>query len=455
VPLIDVQRRFRELGRIRMGTKGVSQNGRTYPKKLSEWRLTSTNRELLDVAADVYGGNVAEWTGAPTEGRQWELFTGTDRLDVLVPPGEPLSQHWELWSGGGCVRRCNGVAQTTGEACACPADLEARAEASKSGNACKATTRLSIVLPRIPDIGVWRVESHGMNAAVELPGTVDILRSALDAGGLVPAQLRLEARTSKKDGETRHFIVPVLELPSVTMAQLQSGGPQLQLETPDAAPPRAAIGSGGGNGLGVGSDPNPSRPGSPSPRSLPPLPNELAPPNDVGPCFHCDFIGTRTDVRAHLIAEHGYVPDSSGKAHPPPAPTPAPESTATPLADNDVPDTSLPGAGHPRSATPLASDTGAGEAQGASAAPAPVPSDGPSQKQLKLMAVLFRKAGVTTGDRHRTVSHLLGLDYIIGSLNDLTTQQTRQAIDALEAEAAEVERLQKEAAAMEKEAGDG
>ena len=423
MPLIDVQRRFRELGRIRMGTKGVSQGGKTYPKKLSEWRLTSTNRELLDVAADVYGGTVAEWTGAPTEGKQWELFTGTDRLDVLVPPGEPLSQHWELWSGGGCVRRCNGVAQATGEACACPADLEARAEASKSGHACKATTRLSIVLPRIPDIGVWRVESHGMNAAVELPGTVDILRSALDAGGLVPAQLRLEARTSKKDGETRHFIVPVLELPSVTMAQLQAGGPAAIA----AAPPRAAIGSGGGAPV------SPST-AAPSPRSLPPLPGELAPPPELVPCRHCDFTGTRIDVRAHLIASHDYVADSTGRAHPPPAKTPAPESTA-PTADDDVRDTS-PGAGTNRSATPQAGDTGAGEAQGAPEAPAPVaPSDGPSHAMFKKMHALFRQLDIPVDDRHRYTSSLLGIEPVIGSLNDLTKSQGVALIDALQKEA--------------------
>lgn len=218
--LLDLQRRFRELGRIRLGEKGAKGQ----PVKLSEFRLTSSSKELLDVAATVYGGEVKVWSGAPTEGEQYELQTGTDRLDVLIPPGEPLTQSWELWSGGGCQRRCNGVAQTTGEACVCPNDLEERSALAQKGKACKATTRLSIVLPRIPDIGVWRVETHGINAAVELPGTVDLLRAALESGVMLPAQLRLDKRTSKKDGQTRHFVVPVLELPTITTAQLMSGG---------------------------------------------------------------------------------------------------------------------------------------------------------------------------------------------------------------------------------------
>jgi hypothetical protein len=222
--LLGIQRRYRELGRLRMGEKGTSKNGGSYPRKLAEWRLTSQSRELLDVAASLYGGTVGRWEGAPTEGVQWELRSGTDRLDVLVPPGQVLSQYFELWSGGGCVRRCNGMAQTTGELCACPADLELRSELAKDGKACKPTTRLSVILPRIPDIGVWRVESHGMNAAVEIPGTVDILRQALEGGVMIPAQLRMEQRTSKKDGETRHFVVPVLELPTVTIAALSAEG---------------------------------------------------------------------------------------------------------------------------------------------------------------------------------------------------------------------------------------
>lgn len=223
--LLGLQQRYRELGRLRMGEQRTSKSGKKFPAKLGEWRLTSASYELLTVAAQVYGGEVREWADAPTEGKQYELLTGSDRLDVIVPPGLVLSQSWELWSGGGCVRRCNGAVQTTGEPCACPADLEQRAKdaALLKPTACKPTSRLSVMLPRIPDIGVWRVESHGMNAAVELPGTVDLLEKAIGAGVLIPAQLRIDQRTSKKDGETRHFVVPVLELPSITAESLLAG----------------------------------------------------------------------------------------------------------------------------------------------------------------------------------------------------------------------------------------
>lgn len=277
--IIDLQRRFRELGRLRMGAKVATRNGKQAPSRLSEWRLTSPSEDLLHAAAECYGGEVRVWEGAPTEGRQFELFTGTDRLDVLVPPGTPLSQSWELWSGGGCERRCNGHARETGEACICPADIAARMALAQKGQACKPTTRFSIVLPRIPDIGVWRVESHGVNAAVELPGTVAILRQATEAGSLIPAQLRIDQRTSKVEGQTRHFVVPALELPTVTTAALLAGevpgiGPAGPREL-DAPAPRA-LGRGGGDAPGdVGDAHAPALAPAPPPDS--PAPAKKAP----------------------------------------------------------------------------------------------------------------------------------------------------------------------------------
>lgn len=241
--LIGIQRRMRELGRIRLGEKGMAKNGKSYPKKLTGFRLTSQSKEKLLVAADLYGGEVRKWDGAPGLGDQWELYMG-DRIDVLLPPGEPLTQSFELWSGGGCTRRCDGGTMSDGGPCQCPADMNERIELAKTGAACKPTTRLAVVLPRLPDIGVWRMESHGYNAAVELPGTVEVLRALSDDGRtMIPAWLRIEQRTSVKDGETRHFVVPVLELPTVTVAELMSGNAAPALEagsTPAIVPPPPA-----------------------------------------------------------------------------------------------------------------------------------------------------------------------------------------------------------------------
>lgn len=198
--ILDLQRRFHEVGRIRAGAK--SERGA--PTKLERWRLTSANRAALEAAAEVYGGEVRPWEGAPTPG-QWELFTEADALDAVIPPSaEPYSLWYESWSGGGCDRRCDGVRDILNDApCAC--DPEKRI--------CKPTLRVSVMLTRVPGLGVWRYESHGWNAAVELPTMLDLLALGAKTGAFVPAVLRLEQRVSRKKGEgTRRFCVPVIDI---------------------------------------------------------------------------------------------------------------------------------------------------------------------------------------------------------------------------------------------------
>lgn len=231
MPILDLQKGLRQLGKIRAGDQQPTANGKMRPAKLTQWRLTSPSYELLAAAAQLWGGDVDVWKGAPTEGEQYELYTNTDRLPVRVPPGDAaLSQWYEMWNAGGCVRRCDGQMEQLGAtACVCPPDHDERSVLAAKGKACKMTTRLNVLLPDIPDIGLWMLESHGYYAAVELAGADEILQLAAERKLMIPAQLRLEQRTVKRPKangggiETRHFIVPVLELVATTAGQLMAG----------------------------------------------------------------------------------------------------------------------------------------------------------------------------------------------------------------------------------------
>lgn len=214
--LLDVQRRFHEIGRIRAGAK----TAKGAPTKLDTWRLTSPSRDALLAAAERYGGTVRPWEG------QYELVTKADRLDVMLPPRaagtRAYSLAYELWSGGGCLRRCDGSSATVAgdkgalveTACLCdPDDRE-----------CSPTLRVPFFLPDLPGLGTWRLDSGGYNAAAELPGMLDLLTAMVDAGKAVRATLRLEQRVAKRGGQTRRFAVPVLDLP-YSLSEL--AGPRL------------------------------------------------------------------------------------------------------------------------------------------------------------------------------------------------------------------------------------
>jgi hypothetical protein len=249
MPIRDLPRSFRRLGKIRLGEQVAVMNGdaqatnrdgtlKFRPAKLGEFRLTSPSRELLSSAAEVYGGSVRAWEGSPGEEDEWELYSATRSLDVVIPPvrindegdvaGGPFMQWNEMWNKGGCVRRCDGFTETiSGGACAsmtpmCPVDHDVRHVEAALGRACKMTTRLMVILPKVPDLGMWMLETHGYYAAVELGAFMEFL--ARRAGGqFVEATLRLESRTVKRKGKTHHFAVPVIELPQATAGELLAG----------------------------------------------------------------------------------------------------------------------------------------------------------------------------------------------------------------------------------------
>lgn len=226
--VIDLQRAIAEIGRIRIGQLVPDSNSRTgtRPAKLDTFRLTSADKRPIDRAAEIFGGTVERWE-APA-GPQWQVVTETSELDVIVPPSDmAFSQFLELWSGGGCLRRCDGATELlTEQPCLCdPAQRE-----------CDYHTRLSVMIRDLPGLGVWRLDTQGWYAARELAGAVEVLQLAAGRGILLPARLLVEQRSVKRIGkngkpETRRFPVPRLD-PGITPGELlsgQTGGMSLQL----------------------------------------------------------------------------------------------------------------------------------------------------------------------------------------------------------------------------------
>lgn len=252
--LRTIPKKLTELGRIRIGDREPNSSGRgTHPHKLDTFRLTSSNAALLHFAAGAYGGDVRPWTGdgAPKDehGRptHTELYTTVNTLDVLIPTLTAVSLSFEQWSAGGCQRRCTGTFIThcplqpglEGSECTCPAEEQARAELAKTGKACARILRLNVLLPDLPGMGVWRLETKGYYATAELMGTLEMLQMAGHEQTIIEASLRLEGRTVKRLGRgegtgTLKFVVPVL-WPKYTPRQLLSSGAQrgALLMTPD------------------------------------------------------------------------------------------------------------------------------------------------------------------------------------------------------------------------------
>lgn len=230
--IIQLQRSIAEAGRIRIGQQVPTRSGGRRPAKLGTFRLTSADRRRIEQAAVAFGGKVAEWE-APA-GAQWEVITERSELDVIVPPADlSFSQAYELWSAGGCQRRCDGVNEEIGQR-PCVCDPAARE--------CDIHTRLSLLLTDLPGFGVWRLDTQGYYAATELRGVLDIIHIAAGVGRLLPARLRLDQRSVKRPGPdgkptTYRFAVPVLdvEVRAATLLEGAQGVPLATIAAPIAA----------------------------------------------------------------------------------------------------------------------------------------------------------------------------------------------------------------------------
>lgn len=235
MPILDLQRRMRQLGEIRIGhvvdTGRVSQKtGKKIlrPEKLSKFRFTSPSRQILGKVAELYGGSVQPWTPANGGPSEFEVYSTADRLPVVIPPQNAVSQWYELFKGSKCIRRCDGVTeQKSDRPCFCdPVNRE-----------CAITTRVNVMLRDLPALGQWLLVSKGYYAAVELPPAAELLAQV---GGYVPGWLGMEEKLVQREEGPARFMVPTLDV-EITPTELMSG--QLHGGTPAvvAGPERAAI----------------------------------------------------------------------------------------------------------------------------------------------------------------------------------------------------------------------
>ncbi|GAB3693435.1 recombination directionality factor [Nocardiopsis oceani] len=223
--IITLQRQARELGRLRSGYTDTSGK-RPRPVRSATWIVTSHSAEYCEAAVGMWGGTVEKWNPQGAGAEQYRVITEAAAVDAILPPGDPLSQYYESWSRGGCARRCDGETELLSDSpCLCRAQWgeDFHATVSVRDGACQMTTRLGVILPDLPDVGVWRMETHSYYAANEISAAVDLLKGQLGTSAMIPVRLRIEPRTRVAGGKTKQFPVTVVELRGATAGQVLSG----------------------------------------------------------------------------------------------------------------------------------------------------------------------------------------------------------------------------------------
>ena len=257
--LLKHQRQFAPIGRIRAG---ITDGKR--PMTIDTYRFTSASEEAVEAAAAAYGGTPRPWDNRGH--KQFEVITETAKLLVTIPPyDETISMSYEMWTAAGCQRRCDSEKTLKpGGPCLCAPLLEqydeedrgrerARLAKLKTPQACALHVRISVVLPDLPDVGVWRYDTKSFYGTLDLLGKLRIMEMARAQGVFLPARMWIDHVVDVSDGQTRHYPVPKFSLLNTTReiatGQLAGAGMAAQLPPAPGEQPKAIT---GGNGTAPG-----------------------------------------------------------------------------------------------------------------------------------------------------------------------------------------------------------
>jgi hypothetical protein len=205
-PISDLGMRMPEHGRIRLGVKDKTKQGR---HAIDTFRFTSPDQQAIEQLAAIYGGTPRPWHDprAAVMSPQFEVISNATELRIFLAQGG-IIQWYERWSGGGCERRCDGVVcqMPRGEEmadvpCVC-------AQVGKLQ--CETYTRMTMILPDIVFGGGWRLETKGEHASQELPAMMALVSNLSQHGGMIEARLVLLKRQSS--GGKKQFVVPSIRL---------------------------------------------------------------------------------------------------------------------------------------------------------------------------------------------------------------------------------------------------
>lgn len=198
-------RRFPRIGKIRLGIKKVSQKGNEYPSQTDYFVVDPEDGVTSPVAAaaftKVYGPKPRE-------------------IDILFPTDD-RAQLFPQWlkrygSGSGLVCKGDGeqaqaVNKETGELVDVTCNPEECPAYKADPPQCRRVGSLQFLLPQVPGLGVWVVETTSWYSIVNLNSGMEFI-SCLTGGriAMIPLKLRLKPQEVAPGGKKK--IVHVLAL---------------------------------------------------------------------------------------------------------------------------------------------------------------------------------------------------------------------------------------------------
>ncbi len=173
------------IGKLKIGEKTLSRNGREIPTKLDYIKAVDASGQVIQAFHDVFGEK-------PTEFR------------AVFPSNDPVDFYWEAYRryGSGTGLACHGdgrqaIVEETGETIDCPCH-----HADGERPACKPVASLSLFLYDVPALGVFQIDTGSINSIKNIRWFLSAL-PGLTAGQYagIPFKVKIDPFQAMHDGK--------------------------------------------------------------------------------------------------------------------------------------------------------------------------------------------------------------------------------------------------------------
>jgi len=205
-------RRLPRLGKIRLGIKDTSKTGSPYPKPVDYF---------------VVPDGIKEYVGEKP--RELEIMLPSENPDEFAPQWyRAYSIAWGLVCiGDGETARRKVDAETGGIAGRGTRRWEWKdevvcnpQECAEFGSQCRRVMNLMVLLPTVPGLGVWQIDTSSFHSIVSVNSTANMLKGVLGRCSMIPLTLALEPVEVTPPGQTRKTVYAMRIKTDVKLADL-------------------------------------------------------------------------------------------------------------------------------------------------------------------------------------------------------------------------------------------
>lgn len=197
------------VGRFR---SGYQINGR--PASLTEWRVTTDDREVAQVISETYDGDEPQ-TWETKGDDDIEVFTKAESVDIILTGEEAIEARMLIWARGQKrLVTCDGsVVETEGKPHECElGGFRNKREHEEQDHVCEPVIAVTFRLADHPDLGLFKFQSGAWSLATAVGRVIgDYAKTGYSA----TATLALEVVEYESNGTQRRFTKPVITVTGV------------------------------------------------------------------------------------------------------------------------------------------------------------------------------------------------------------------------------------------------